>query len=48
MENAKATKIPEVIVQTWAMVNEGHVEIGWNHDGTQVIVANAERLAEHG
>jgi uncharacterized membrane protein YgcG len=39
--------VSEFIAWTWDMVNGGHSEIGWSEDGSLVVVANAERLAEH-
>ena len=37
----------EFVGLTWEMVNAGHREIGWSDDGKQVVVLNAERLAQH-
>lgn len=51
LTEASAVKSPaksaEFIASTWMMLNDDHTEIKWSSDGTIVIVANAEKLAEH-
>jgi len=43
----KRFKGNDFIGKTWAMVNTGHPEIGWNESGRAILIGNAERLAEH-
>ena len=35
---------PEFISWTWEMINGGHADIGWSHDGKELVVRNPERL----
>jgi len=37
----------DFISWTWEMVNAGHEHIGWNGDGTTIVITNPERLASH-
>ena len=36
-----------LVASTWQMLNAGHEEISWSDDGTRIVVANAERLAQN-
>ena len=40
-----ADSTSDFIASSWEMVNGSHPEIGWSPDGTNIIVANPERLA---
>eukprot|EP00322_Chrysochromulina_rotalis_P028901 CAMPEP_0115838162 /NCGR_PEP_ID=MMETSP0287-20121206/5586_1 /TAXON_ID=412157 /ORGANISM="Chrysochromulina rotalis, Strain UIO044" /LENGTH=326 /DNA_ID=CAMNT_0003291679 /DNA_START=1 /DNA_END=981 /DNA_ORIENTATION=+ len=37
----------DFIGKTWAMVNAGHAEIGWDDSGMSILIVSTERLAAH-
>ena len=39
--------VTDFVSWTWDMVNRGHPEIGWNVDGTHILVSNPNRMVSN-